>query len=89
MRFPANSQHCLRVVTAFNVGDVEYLIAGGMAVSHYCPQREARDMDLLLNRTHENAKRIQEALRNVWLPDRPAFLSLGPCGLEQLTSSCP
>ena len=56
--FGANEE----IVSAFVVGGVEFVIIGGLAVAWYCPDRQADDMDLLVNPTHENSIRISRAL---------------------------
>jgi hypothetical protein len=37
---------------------VEFLVIGGLAVAWYCPDRQADDLDVLVNPTRENARRI-------------------------------
>lgn len=49
-------------VQAFNDNGVEYILIGGLAVSWYCNDRLADDMDLLVNPTDENSARINLAL---------------------------
>ena len=41
---------------------VEHLIVGGWAVKHYCPDRVPRDLDLWVNPTEENKRKLQDAL---------------------------
>lgn len=38
--------------------DVRFLIVGGLAVQFYVPEREADDLDLLIEQTPENAERL-------------------------------
>lgn len=41
---------------------VEFIVIGGLAVSWYCADRQADDMDLLVNPTPENSARLSSAL---------------------------
>ena len=50
------------LLRALNHHDVEYMVVGGQAVSYYCPQRAVGDLDLLINGTLENAKKVRSAL---------------------------
>jgi hypothetical protein len=45
--------------------EVEFLVVGGLGVSWYCSERQADDMDLLINPTSENAVRISLALNSL------------------------
>ena len=45
----------------------EFIVVGGLAVSWYWSQRQADDMDLLINPTSENAVRVMKALRSLRL----------------------
>lgn len=53
------------LVSAFVTSDVEFVVIGGLAVSWYCPDRQADDMDLLVNPTPENSARISRALNGL------------------------
>ena len=54
------------LLNALNNQEAEYLVVGGLAVQHYCPERiEVGDLDILINPTLENAKRVIDALINV------------------------
>ena len=54
--------HFTSLLTAFTNNGVEYLLIGSMAKSHYSRQSEPpADMDLLINPTLENAKRVAAA----------------------------
>lgn len=61
------------------VAEVEFVVIGGLAISWYCPDRQADDMDLLVNPTEENSVRIAKALDDLGLeghlPD--SFVTLG------------
>ncbi len=50
------------LIHAFTSGSVEFIVVGGLAVSWYCCDRKADDMDLLVNPTHENSVRNARAL---------------------------
>jgi hypothetical protein len=50
------------VVEALAQNEVEFVLIGGLAVSWHCSERQADDMDLLVNPTPENSKRIYSAL---------------------------
>lgn len=50
------------LVLAFTASGVEFVVIGGLAVSWYCANRQADDMDLLVNPTPENSARISRAL---------------------------
>lgn len=47
--------------------NVEFLLIGGLAVSWYCKEREADDMDLLVCSSPENSERIYNALSSLHL----------------------
>ncbi len=46
---------------------VEFMVIGGLAVSWYNPERQADDMDLLVNPTSENSARLYAALSSLGL----------------------
>ena len=50
------------LVRAFTTSGVEFVVIGGLAVAWYCADRQADDMDLLVNPTSENSARISRAL---------------------------
>jgi hypothetical protein len=56
------------VIRAFVTNEVEYLIVGGLAVSWYCEERQADDLDILVNPTTENSQRISLALSELKIP---------------------
>ena len=60
MLYITGQNTCL--LEALNKFGVEHLVIGGLAVSFYCPQREVDDLDLLINPTLENAKKVEAAL---------------------------
>ncbi|MRR49488.1 MAG: hypothetical protein EG825_01010 [Rhodocyclaceae bacterium] len=58
--------HCTgsnkEIIEVFSEYGVEFILVGGLAVSWYCADRQADDMDLLVNPTIENSGRIARAL---------------------------
>lgn len=50
------------IIRAFVAAGVEFVVVGGLAVAWYCTDRQAGDMDLLVNATPENSARISRAL---------------------------
>lgn len=52
----------VELVRAFVSTGVEFVVVGGLAVSWHCADRQADDMDLLVNPTPENSARISNAL---------------------------
>ena len=64
MKLPESwTEDCAELLRAFNKEGVEYLIFGSMAKSHYDRSvARVRDMDVLLNPTLENAKKVKPAL---------------------------
>lgn len=67
------------IVVAFSEYSVEFIVIGGLAVAWYCPQRQADDMDLLVNPTLENSERISQALGRLRLSgfSKQSFSKLG------------
>ena len=65
MQFPKLwGSHFTLLLTAFTDNGVECLLVGSMAKSHYSRQCEPPgDMDLLINPTLENARRVESAFR--------------------------
>ena len=57
------------LLRVLNNHDVEYLIVGGLAVSYYYPQRAVGDLDLLVNPTLENSKKVRSALISLGMND--------------------
>ena len=49
------------LLTAFNDCKVKYMVVGGLAVKHYCANREVNDLDLLVSPTMKNAINIAQA----------------------------
>ena len=58
IHFGANEE---LVRTLFDT-QVKFVVVGGLAVSWHCSARQADDMDLLVEPTHENSSRIARAL---------------------------
>lgn len=50
------------LIRAFTSAGVEFVVIGGLGVAWYCSERQADDMDLLVNPTNENSARISRAL---------------------------
>ena len=50
------------LLKALNDHGVEYLVAGGLAVRYYIPEREVDDLDLLINPTSENVRKFKDAI---------------------------
>lgn len=50
------------LVRDFTSGAVEFVLVGGLAVSWFCPDRQADDMDFLVNPNPENSTRVWRAL---------------------------
>lgn len=53
------------IIRSFVSGSVEFIVIGGLAVAWYCADRQADDMDLLVNPTADNSRRIASALANL------------------------
>jgi hypothetical protein len=53
------------IVSAFVASEVEFVVIGGLAVCWFCSDRQADDMDLLVNPTPENSARIFRALNGL------------------------
>ena len=78
MKLPESWTDCAELLRAFNKEGVEYLLFGSMAKSHYRHSpASVGDVDVLLNPTLENAKKVKPALDFVvrricggFLPDR-------------------
>ena len=73
--FAANEE----LIRAFVDAGVEFIVIGGLAVSWYCPYRQADDMDLLINNNPENSVRVSQALHNLNLSgfNSDSFTKLG------------
>ena len=54
VHFGANEE----LVRALSNAGVRFVVVGGLAVAWYCPERQADDMDLLVEPTSENSERI-------------------------------
>lgn len=65
------------LVVALIKHQVEFILIGGLAVSWFCSERQADDMDLLVNPTPENSKRLSKALSS--LP------YMNPCNPDEFT----
>lgn len=67
------------LVLALINSEVEFVVIGGLAVSWYCSERQADDMDLMVNPTPENSTRISNALTSLQLNghNHDSFTKLG------------
>lgn len=63
VHFGANKE----LVRALTDASVKFVVVGGLAVAWHCPERQADDMDLLVDPTAENSARIATALRKLQL----------------------
>ena len=50
------------LLSAFNAGQVKYLIVGGYAVSFHAQPRATKDLDILIGANAENSKAVFAAL---------------------------
>jgi hypothetical protein len=53
------------LLSAFNAGQVRYLIVGGYAVSYHAQPRVTKDMDILIGAGAENSKTVRLLIDNV------------------------
>lgn len=67
MKFPQRwTNNCAALLRAFNNEGVQYLLIGSMAKSFHCSELDAvDDMDLMVNSTQENVRKVLSALRSV------------------------
>ncbi len=78
--------------------DVRFLVVGGYAVIHYAQPRYTKDLDLWIEPTKDNARKLMRAFRKFGLPlvdlDEADFAEPGtqfsigvpPCEIDLLTS---
>ena len=78
MKFPRRwTNHCAELLRAFNNKGVQYLLIGSMAKSFHCSELDAvDDMDLMVNSTQENVRKVLSVLRSVPHAVDPAELTL-------------
>jgi hypothetical protein len=62
------SQDMLDLLATFNRRQVQYLIVGGRAVNAYTEARGTKDLDIWVNPTRGNAKRVYAALKEFGAP---------------------
>lgn len=55
----------LKVIRAFNVAEVEYLVVGGFAVNYYGYNRATGDLDLWISPRNSNLIKIEDALNRI------------------------
>ncbi|MBT2303816.1 hypothetical protein J7E70_25560 [Variovorax paradoxus] len=67
------------LVRALDEAGVRFMVIGGLAMAWHCPERDADDMDLLLDPTPENSPKVAKALTSLGLSDvqETAFALLG------------
>lgn len=56
-------------IALLNRHDVHYLIIGGFAYSFYAEPRYTKDIDILIEQTQENAKKILDAIKDFGFED--------------------
>ena len=56
------------LLSAFNAGQVRYLIVGGYAVSFHAQPRATKDLDILIGADAENSKAVYAALAKFGAP---------------------
>jgi hypothetical protein len=56
------------LLAAFNGAGVRYLVVGAFAYARYAPPRATGDLDLWVDRTTDNAKRVFKALSSFGAP---------------------
>jgi hypothetical protein len=56
------------LLSAFNAGQVRYLIVGGYAVSFHAQPRATKDLDILIGADAENSKAVYAALAKFGTP---------------------
>src|SRR5438445_5685438 len=61
----------LALVESLAQHGVRFLVVGGLAVHHHAPERQADDLDLLLEQTVEVARNVAAALTSINV--RPDF----------------
>ncbi len=88
-----NSRSFLQVL---NLKSIEYLLVGGFAVRYYGYSRPTRDLDVWINTSPENARKIIDALTYLTIddarltasifqhPNRIVRISLSPANVEIL-----
>ena len=63
MQFPRLwTDHCPQLLTAFNSIDMDYLLIGSMAKSHYSEQKWVDDLDLMISCTPDNASAVRRVI---------------------------
>ena len=85
MKFPRLwTPACARLLNALNEGGVEYLLVGSMAKAFHRPKLACvNDMDLMIESTLENARKVLTALRAVRGASDSEKLALN---MQQLTT---
>jgi hypothetical protein len=67
------------LIQAFVNNDVEFIVVGGLAIAWYWIERQADDLDILINPTIENSERIYHALNSLGMRgfSSDSFIKLG------------
>ncbi len=63
------NNHWTELLAAFNTAEVQYLVIGGHAVGFHAQPRYTRDLDIWIDNTQANAKRVYKALRDYGAPN--------------------
>lgn len=81
------SQDMKELLEVFNAREVQYLVIGAHALGVYTEPRATKDLDIWVNPTSENARRVFEALKSFGAPltgtteefftERNTFLIIG------------
>ncbi len=66
-------------IASLNASRVRYLIVGGYAVGFHARPRATKDIDVLVDRTRANARRVLAALRS--------FLGAAPRNATEISGS--
>ena len=53
------------IIEPFTSKGIEFIVVGGLAVRWYCPTRQPDDMDLLVNNTMDNSKKVVDILNGI------------------------
>lgn len=67
------------LIQAFVDNNVEFIVVGGLAIAWYWLERQADDLDILINPTIENSERIYNALNSLGMRgfSSDSFIKLG------------
>ena len=68
MEFLRSSGDFRELLSLFNAENVRYLIVGGFALAHYGRPRYTKDLDIWIDRSEENARKVFRALARFGAP---------------------